>query len=303
MPDQKQSESPKLGRGLVIIILLGLLGALLFPGISPVNGRWPTAFWNLLHIPAFFVLARVLFAILPSSSPKAYQILIVAGVSIFLAAGTEWLQTFLGRSGSWKDFTLNLTGIGLAVFWFLVRKGEKTSQAAFAVVVGLTLVGGLWPGWGAAWAESRQLRSLPEIGTFSRWETRQLWRAQGNAGIKVEQGFLIVRIGEGKYGGVSFWPGAQDWSSYSHLVLELENPGELFELGVRIDDTHSELPGGAWFSSSAQVTEGESVVEVKLPVEQDQEAAINFAAVRRLALFTGEESRGREFVVKSAFLR
>lgn len=268
-----------------------------------MEGRWMEALWNLLHLPAFFLLACFLHALWPRSWREPVRIGITIGAALFLGLATEGAQSSLGRSGNWGDVAFDAVGIALAVTWLLFgRRRRRFARIGFPALVLGVAIACLWPAWGGDWAEARQNRHLPEIGTFSEWETRMLWQAQGNARVEAVPGGLRLRIGKGRYGGVSYRPGTQDWSSFSRVVVEIENPGEPFELGIRIDDPSSR-ERGEWFSSSAVVGSGRQKIEVGLPAGAGDAPPIDLARVSRLALFTGREEQGREFVVKSAFLR
>lgn len=254
-----RQENPRYrtcGKPIAFVGLIFLLGALLVPGIRPLEGRWHEAWWNLLHVPAFFGLCCALDALVPTTGNLLARRIFVLITALVLAVGTEWAQASLGRSGSWKDLIYDGLGIVLAVVWWRFGRGRG---GLARIGVGLVAVGigwaCLWPAWGTDWAESQQRNHLPEIGNFSRWETRHLWQAQGSSRVEVDGRGLRVRIWDGRYGGVSFWPGEQDWSNYSVLVLEIENPGNRFELGIRIDDPTS-AKRREWISSSTLIERG-----------------------------------------------
>jgi len=277
---------------------------LLWPGLRPPQGRWFNAFWNLLHVPAFFFLAlalRSVFGFWPA---------VVVG--ILVACGSEALQSFGGRSGSIGDVFFDCIGIGLAILWMVRSKSPGLFFWLPAFIIGIAC---LSPAWKYEYAERAHRSRLPEISAFSTVSGRMLWQPQGNAKVSRDGG-LRVEIGRGKYGGVSFHPGEQDWSNYSEIVLKVTNPGSEFRLGIRIDDVDTgKVGGGKWHSSSVEVVPGENDLLIPLKPSTQQgmvsdltglsrsKTEIDLSRVARLVLFTGEEEKKRVFVINSAFLR
>lgn len=299
---QENPANPFRGRLFASILLVALVAALLIPGIKPMEGRWMEALWNLLHLPGFFLLSCLIHSLWPGSIRTPIRFVLTIGCGMGLGLATEWTQTFLGRSGNWGDVAFDALGIWLAVIWLCCGRKSLRGRIGFSALVIVVVIACLWPAWGLDWAEAKMGNSLPHVGGFENWETRLLWRAQGNATSRGGEDGLRVRVGQGRFGGVSFQPGVQDWSSFRILVVEIENPEGLFELGIRIDDSNSRTTG-IWFSDSKRIEPGENRVEVSLQKKEGEGRTIDFARVSRLALFTGEEEEGREFFVKSAFLR
>lgn len=288
---------------IALLLVFGVVVALLYPGLRPIKGLWIEALWDLLHLPTFFLVTCFLHNLWPDSWRGWGRLGITVTVAFLLALGTEWAQGFLGRSANWGDVAIDAAGIGLGLCWLRTCSDREERFPVWFLVLAAG-VGWicLWPAWGTEWAEARLREQLPQLGDFSRWESRMLWRTQGNAQVEKTRDGLGVRIGEGRFSGVSFWSGGQDWSPYQRIVLEILNPGEAFELGVRIDDQDSQ-ESKRWFSTSATIATGERQIEIPLPAGKEGTPTIDLGAVFRLALFTGLENEEREFVVKSAFLR
>ena len=99
-------------------------------------------------------------------------------------------------------------------------------------------------------------------------------------------------------------PGARRFLA-QHRALLRERPVWYFALGIRIDDLRSASSRhGSRYNGERQVAAGTS--EIRLSLDEVRQAPegrqLDLAHIRRLVLFTGDESVGREFVINSAFL-
>lgn len=289
-----------------VVGLSAVLVLLLVPGINLPPGRWLHAFWDLFHAPFFFGITCLFYRLLPEKGRRVRRVLVAAVLALVAGGLVEGLQGFTGRSASLKDFLINVVGISLAVTWLLwgARTG-KTGMLRFGLIAAIALWFCLWPAWSMTMAEALHRRKLPDIGAFSDWSGRRLWRAQGNAVVEFPKGQhrMKVAIGEGDFGGLSFRPGAQDWSMFATVELSIFNPGAPFQLGIRIDDSNSQRDA-SWYSTAAEVVQGANRLLIPLPERSKSSdgTGIDFSKVARLALFTVGEIESREFFVDSAFL-
>lgn len=296
-PTKKQAVA---GLGICLVLLL-------FPGVNFPPGRWNQAIWDLLHAPLFFGISCLFYRLLPEKGSRIRRVLIAAFLALVAGGLVEVIQNFTGRSPSLKDFIINAVGIAFAIMWLLHGKcSSKAGMFRFFTAAAVALWFCLWPAWSMTMAEALHRRHLPEIGAFSHWAGHRLWRAQGNAVIEFpeREHRLKVIIGDGNFGGVSFRPGAQDWSSYGNVELMIFNPGTPFLLGIRIDDSSSQH-NALWFSTAVEVEQGASRLQISLPKRRGngEGKEIDLSIVERLALFTVDEIESREFFVDSAFLR
>lgn len=273
--------------------------------MGPPRGRWEDALWDLLHVPAFFGVTWSL-AELGRRRVSGAPFLVFAIVgALVLSGGTELIQGRIGRMASWKDFLFNGVGVALGVAWILARRRPGWIAKSLVAVAGILALGAcLYPAWGAEWADGRMRDRLPDIGAFGTWESGMVWKTQGNASAESSSEGLLVEIGPGQFGGVSLWPGGQDWSPWSELELEIENPGEGLILGVRIDDgeTRRRRESG-WFSSELELEPGSRTVRLRLSEGNPPGRDFDFSSIHRLALFTAEQGQPARFRILSATLR
>jgi VanZ family protein len=308
-PDARPAR-PVVTSPLRYLILAGLLLVpLFFPRIRPPDGRVWGAAWDALHFPGFILITWT-FALLLRRFAKSDTSAIVAGAALALLIATlsELSHDYLGRSSSWKDFGVDCLGIGFGVAgWFLLRRGGSAPRVVFAGLVVATLGLLVLPALRGSRAV-REIRGLfPDLGAFHHFGSRHLWVAQGNATATVhpDEAALHVRIGPGHFGGVSYWPAQGDWSGRQTLHIGVDNPGDTFPLGIRIDDVRSASSRhDSRYNGERQIPPGHT--EIRLPLAEIQHApagrTLDLTRIRRLVLFTGEETTGRQFVIDSAFL-
>jgi hypothetical protein len=113
-----------------------------------MRGRWSSALWNLLHVPAFFTITSGTATILPASLERVRRIFYAAAAALSLGTLTEIVQGFTGRSASFEDLLFDAVGIALAVI-FLSRREPWSPQAgrAYAALVVAALFLCLCPAW------------------------------------------------------------------------------------------------------------------------------------------------------------
>ncbi len=294
---------------LVGLALLGAVGLLFLPRIAPPSGLWWETAWNTLHFPGFVLITIALERVLAWGVACAHRRrLLAVAVAVLIAVGSELAHDLLGRSSSWGDLLFDAVGIafGLLLLVAVPRAGTRGRWALAGAGVLLVLVL-LTPGWRGMAVAAGHRAAFPDLANFSQRGTLALWRAQGNATLALDPGreVLEVRIGAGNFSGVSLWPAAGDWRGKSALNLVIDNPGEPFWLGIRIDDAS---PGasrhGDRYNGEREIGPGR--VTLRLPLAEIErgpaERALDLGRIRRLALFTGKESSGRRFTVVSAFL-
>lgn len=292
---------------LAVVGILVVLTLLVVPVGGPITNRWWAGAWNLLHLPAFFILTRsfrYLFGGVIDSVPRLF---LTAALAVFVAVGSELVQMNVGRSASFHDLALNGFGIALGILW----PGRTDSRSlARKVFCGLLLTSACAFAFAPALlqgrSEQRWSKQLPLIGDFSDADCRRLWKAQGRAEARPDTNGegLRLSVRPGVFGGVNYLPGEQDWSPYSELKLKIFNPGPPFQLGIRIDD-HLSATDRSWLSAAAIAEGGESAIVIPLTNASGREGqrAIDFSRTRRLVVFLGEVENPVEFLIVSAVLR
>jgi hypothetical protein len=289
--------------GAVLTVLL----LLLVPVGGPTANPWSACFWNLLHLPAFYALTRSLRTLSGGVAGAPRGFFLPALLAILFAAGSELVQSAIGRSASFHDFTLDAFGIALGLLSPVRPLGGSLLQRAGS---GLLLVCGVAfafsPAFRAEQAERKAKEKLPVLGDFEDLDCRRLWKAQGpcTATWDPAKGGLRVAWRPGAFGGVQFLPGEQDWSPYSELRLKVSNPGPPVPLGIRIDDPLS-AKDRVWRSAEATIGEGDS--EIIIPLREGParrgSREMDLSRTTRLVLFIETVENPVEFFIISAGLR
>ena len=97
------------------LTLTAITVASLMPATSGSGAATSPAVTNLLHVPAYGLLAATACrALAPLRSRPHYQLLAVLGLITLAGGMIEVLQPLVGRDASLGDMLLNLVGAGLA---------------------------------------------------------------------------------------------------------------------------------------------------------------------------------------------
>lgn len=239
-----------LGCGVVLGVVL-LVVPLSF-GESSAGGR---ALRDALHFPFFVVLLGLVHALLLRLRPAAGTrgLLLAMLLTAAIGGASEWAQTLSSRTASWRDFSVNLLGIGAgaAAIAAVRLRGSRRFlpgllAAAAVWTAGLSVVARPWRA--AIQAEQRQAAAFPLLGDFEhQWEAL-VWVPQGTGegrettaafsdshptrgrrSLKVEArgcGWAGVRV---LFGNPLPWPAGRT------LCFDVFNPGVGFDLGIRVD--------------------------------------------------------------------
>ncbi len=295
----------------VVLILFGLASSLFIPAPLRVNSAFVKALIDLVHLPlfaaitlCFFILAHNMFGL-----TRARAFLVTVVMAVAFAGGSELLQGLLGRDPSWGDFANNLsamvialTGIRMGIAWESGERWKRWGMAfGGALALGVTLA--MISPVRAATAVRRQGLRFPVLGEFEEdWELL-LWRAQGE--LKGRQTTvarssehaasgthsLELRMAAAPWAGVHLLSSNSDWSRFSALRLEVFNPGEAFELGIRLD-----TDDGGRFSGILALGRGTNACVLPLNQLQSSTSATakdSLHRVARLVLHGGAASVAR----------
>jgi hypothetical protein len=287
--------------------ILVVLTLLVVPVGGPITNRWWASAWNLLHLPAFFILTRSFLYLFRGIEGSARRLYPTVALAVFVAVGSELVQMGVGRTASFHDLALNGFGIALGILRPARPDSRSPSKRLFCGVLLISALGFAFaPPLLQARSEQRWGKQLPVIGDFTNADCRRLWKSQGRTEARPDKngGGLRLSVRPGVFGGVNYLPGEQDWSPYSELKLKIFNPGPPFQLGIRIDD-HLSATDRSWISAAAIAEGGESAIVIPLATTSGREGqrAIDLARTSRLVVFLGEVENPVEFLIVSAVLR
>jgi hypothetical protein len=297
-----------LGNLLVAVLLVAALLCPLPFLRSPLAER----LLDSAHLPLFLGITCWLHALFPSSS-RRLRLAGPAIAAVAIAALGELIQPFTGRSASLLDFRNGIFGVSAACAWIAVREAQGPRIRYWLVASGSLLLA-LIAALPAAqeWRGSRlRLLQFPLLGDFESESELRLWTPQGGeaAGdfsthiqFSPEHAThgnraLEVRTGQGSWAGVSYAAGDLDWSRYSRLMADFYNPGNSFQLGIRVDDDGDCQSYGQRFDREWTLTPGTNRLEI--PIGEMELAPrgrkLHLQSIRRLVFFTGPNAPGRTF--------
>lgn len=320
-PPGENASAPSPGRGgeagelrrKQLLFALAGIGAIFVVLLMPVKKApdhgWAGCWWNLQHLPGFFVLTRCLHALLSAVRPSPRHVYLAAAMGFAAAFGSEWLQGFVGRSASLVDAILDSFGVVLATLWPYREGARPRWPGAGRFVVWLAVLGG---GFLFAFAPAIRMElladdardRLPVLADLREPESFRPWRPQGPARTRLEPGgSLEVEIRPGLFGGINYFPLVQDWSPYHTLVLEVSNPGPPLRIGIRIDDENS-AKDYVWLSDEFLAETGGTSARIGLPREvgRREKWGLDYTRITRLLLFVDKTGETVHFSLRSARL-
>jgi len=190
----------------------------------------------------------------------------VALLSAFMGGAVEFLQLLVGRQALFKDFLLDLVGIGIVVGWVLWQgHGRRAGQILFLVLlVSIPVQLYYLPMRIAATYHCQAL--FPVLADFERGTDRYLWSRNMESNLTFAE-VPDTPTGPGRVlrlegGPPEDWPGAvmkrfpHDWSAYRVLKFEVRLVSPTVtetHLSLRLDD-YPGLREGTWVYQRFLVT-------------------------------------------------
>jgi len=297
---------------LVLFVLVALVAAqqlLSLPGSS--------ALWRVLqdsmHAPWFFVVVLVLYWWF-RGYPMATRVLLVGGIALVLALGTEFAQSFSSeREASRGDLIRNLVGGVLGCIFATAFFGSGNTAGrigiAIAALLALVIYSG-WPPWQELELRRYRATLVPEIVDFTDERSQRyvevndgslLRFGTGNALWPDYEGRNILRLtfGANEYPTLYIKEVMQRWAPYSELVLDVFVLGDeplLLTIGVQYEGSagtsayaEKELPAGA----SRWIVPRDKFVP-------DEATGLR---VRDVLIYTTEDHAGRAILLGRFFLQ
>ncbi len=192
-------------------------------------------------------LATLVFAYLAARRCGPVRAIVLGVIlAMLLGGGIEFLQLLTSRSARWRDFSLDLVGIGIAGCWLVYRRWRSWIALAAGIALALLVPWQLRfiPRLLLAQAVSRQ--EFPRLADFHDAHAGALWGPSNGAAMQV------VNSGDPAHGRVLRavlppipYPGVQmrgfprDWSGYPRLtgaVRVMQAPTDSVNVMVRLDD-------------------------------------------------------------------
>lgn len=207
------------------------------PVISPLGDQ--------VHIVLFGGITLLLYWFGPLRGRLGWA----ATAGAVMGGAVEFLQLLVGRQALFKDFLLDLVGIGIVV-GFILWKGHGRQVGKWLFL--LLLLSIPFQLWYLPWridAAYRARDQFPVLADFETWGDRFLWSNNMKSEVSFHQ---VADSPDGEGGvlrlatdGATDWPGAtmrrfpEDWSDYTEILFDvrvIDAPGDTLKFGLRLDD-------------------------------------------------------------------
>lgn len=292
---------------------VSLVTLLLVP--LPESGRQTKALLDLLHAPAFAVLA--LFGWIVISRRLHGSRIAAAAVVWATAAGlgcaSELVQSLVGRNSSWQDALANLLGATAGVIWGFsrTRSGIIARGRLWATVGALIIFASLRPLLTIV-DDALQHWQMPMLASFeqplelSRWTTRDCAVRRVSQHATDGTHSLRIQLQHGTYPGAALrWP-VRDWSDFDELSFDVFVEGDpALELIVKVQDDLHDGRAEDRFQRRLQLPPGSTRVHVALAdiADAPQDRKLELDRVTLLQFFTIRPKHPRTLYLDNVHLR
>ncbi len=249
------------------------------------------------------------------SGSSAHRLVRAVGISLVAVVAVEIVQPMVGRTGSFSDLFHGLAGVLLVTLVIGLRGRIKAGLflwiAALAVVF---LVGWITVPASRVVLDMRAFdEQFPMLGDFETAHEMRWWQASNGGGgeettvsrtaehAAVGAHALRIVTGKGTWAGVKLPVPVADWQGYETLSFRLFNPGEPFDLHLRLDDTRDGRGYYERYSAVTGIAHGDNRAEIEL--NEQRNPRFRFGAVVRLLLFTGRRQPSRVLYLDQVRLR
>ncbi|MDR4503497.1 MAG: VanZ family protein [Candidatus Scalindua sp.] len=291
----------------LFVLLLVLQQTIDFGGDS----RIARGIQNGAHGPWFACVTYLiwrLISVIPTRSmgdfPALLFTLLLAG---FLASATEYFQLFTGRQPSWEDFFLDMSGALASVHliaWY--RYSFLNARKAFFLAGVVLLALSQYPLviattiTGYVYAVQPRLLGFDwflDYVTMSTESDVEIVDAPCSWSAYRDRKVLKIRFADQTWPGISLKEPLPDWSSYSHLVVELFNDSQQglplnISVRPRIQSRHREHHSTENFYQGFQLSPGVNSLRVPIDDFLPQRNIVDWR-VRYLVIYTLEPFAGR----------
>ena len=299
----------------MVALLLGLVAAqqlFAVPGSSPMR----QALQNAFHAPWFFAVTMLLCLIFRRLASVS-RLVVVGGIALLIAAGTEWLQSFTpSRSASVADLLNNLVGAGFALAvstLVLLPEPKRPGIARLLVAAGVMLAGAVYSFWPVVelYEHKRERQAMlpglidtqdPRLQNYVRTSQHSDLMVLGLEGTwpdYVGKKVIRVRFGNSEYPTLYVEDLGQAWHTYGALVFDIFVVGD-DALGLV---AAVQYEGSLGTSSYYEFTAEPGANRIRVPRNQLVPDGASGIKIRDLLLYTSRENAERSLLVGAIFMR
>ena len=232
-----------MSRRLLLLIAFIIVGSALLFVPLPMPGSYAgRTIENAGHMPLFLFGTLFVIAVLRYDFKLEGKRLYAFAGLIGVAAGflSEAIQKPLRRDASWEDAFEDVVGVvcALALHAALSRPNRlKVAARGLLLSVALVcLVVYVTPIVNMTRAYMHRSKHFPVLAAFDS-QAQLFWIVGYGINREIHDGALDVTFERDRFPGFSFFEPVPDWSRFTTLVIDVENPdAEMLHLGVRVHD-------------------------------------------------------------------
>jgi VanZ family protein len=280
-----------------------------FGGPDSESPRTFSLAWGLGHLFSF-MLWTYLYLQWRGQQPLrrlAGEVLLLA---LLLGAGTELLQSMIGRSASWQDLANDLLGSLLALVFSPVFHARISRWLIWLIRAPLLALV-LWMVSPFVKASIDDLVAWQQMPLLSGFETPlEQGRWAGNSSRRLDHqhvfsgsASLRVELNTTRYSGVSLKHFPADWSPYRQLRFRVFNPeADRFQFYFRIHDRQHEKNGNRYsdrYNTSLVAQPGWTELEIPLAkvAQAPRGRDMDLSKIAGMILFVGKLDQPRTIYI------
>jgi VanZ family protein len=264
-----------------VLLLILALGALLVPLPVPVSvAPWRALVQDLEnfgHPLTFALLGAVTFgaarAAFPAPAWRAPLLAVLVG--LLLGAMTEWLQTLIGRDGSWEDIWGDMLGCVASVAWLAARSADglrsrlpALAMRALSIALAVIAIAPL------CWTLAAYATRAQQAPVFWRHDSRLLQR--------------FSHVQQGRFPALVVQEPPADWSGFRALVIEVVNPqSRPVEMALRVHDREHDETYADRFNAVLRLSPGP--LKIRVPLDRVRQGPrgrqMDMQRIRGVAIF------------------
>lgn len=310
-PAKSGFKLPVVGALTLALLAAGVLAILLVVPI-PIKGRTVSSLMDLVHAPAFALLAVLACKAAAGKLPGSLwgKLLVVALPLAMCGLVAELVQSLVGRGTSWNDARANLLGACAGVCWYQSRPHTESSyrrllllgSCGFIALASLIPLCHLFDGW-------LQQRQFPLFASFETpFETSRFGRQSAKL-KRIERAdagghwAMRIELQPDLYPGILLDGAGTDWTGYQALSFDLiVSEGPPLNLIVKVHDREHrdhDFAGDDRFDGQFQLTPG--LHHIRVPLDDIQNAPrtrkMNMANIEGVQIFTYDLTEPRTIVL------
>ena len=298
----------------IAVALVALMLLLIQFGRPSPSGMWMSTLYESMHVLLFGVIALCVIVITPAHWQRRRRLLTIAIVVVALSLLSEAAQIPTDRDASMEDLVADWLGAAafalIAISFSASFRLDRRYRMLLVPLGIVLLVWALLPLAKVSAAYVERDRNLPDLVVFDGHFSRSFMRIQ-NATLVAQRNATsggtsaLITLNDGAWPGVVLHDLYPNWSRFTALVIELENPQTSpLKLNLRVDDDKHRFGEQRYsdrYNLRFEVPPGETTLRIPLTDIENGPAdrRMDLSAIDGLVLFAARSEAGRRFLIHS----